>query len=319
VLPEKRRSDAVLCIEYFIGRSPNWNGDDSAYFSQAVDWLVDRHGRENVISAHVHRDETTPHLVAYVVPRDGEKLNAKKWLGGRAVLSAMQTDFWERVGRQHGLERGEEGSVARHQTIKEYYGAVERAQEAVQAIQIPTERQVLEKGLLSTTYEGDEAFAKRVGNAVRDQLMPAAQKGAEAVQIARRERQQAQEVERLRKELSTAKGHQARLESIFQSLGPSQVEQLMGALQRAADQMRDAARVVVGWFQSLGQERPGEDWVVTVKERSTGKTVKLQAHKAAMQLDDAGAKVGDLVEVGPGGGRVLERAYARGRGKGQER
>lgn len=319
VLPEKRRSDAVLCIEYFIGRSPNWDGDDGAYFSQAVDWLVDRHGRDNVISAHVHRDETTPHLVAYVVPRDGERLNAKKWLGGRAVLSAMQTDFWERVGRQHGLERGEEGSVAQHQTIKTYYAAVERAQEAVQAVQIPTERQVLEKGLLSTTYEGDEAFAKRVGNAVRDQLMPAAQKGAEAVQIARRERQQAQEVERLRKELSTAKGHQARLESIFQGLGPGQVEQLMGALQRAADQMRDAARVVVGWFQSLGQERLGEDWVVTVKERSTGETVKLQAHKAAMQLDDAGAKVGDLVEVGPGGGRILERSNARLQQKGLER
>ena len=29
-LPEKRRSDAVLCIEYFIGRSPEWQGDDRA-------------------------------------------------------------------------------------------------------------------------------------------------------------------------------------------------------------------------------------------------------------------------------------------------
>lgn len=90
LLPDKRRSDAVLCIEYFIGASPEFfaqGGDHAGYFGAAREWLLQRHGADNVVSTHVHRDETSPHLIAYVVPRDGEKLNAEKWLGGRAVLS----------------------------------------------------------------------------------------------------------------------------------------------------------------------------------------------------------------------------------------
>lgn len=86
-LPEKRRSDAVLCVEYMITASPEWQGwnDDrqNEYFKQAVEWLEQRHGKHNVVATSIHRDETTPHLVAYVVPLDQEtgKLNAKKFLG----------------------------------------------------------------------------------------------------------------------------------------------------------------------------------------------------------------------------------------------
>ncbi len=41
-IPEKHRSDAVLCVEYFVGASPEHfqNGQDgSAYFAAAVEWL----------------------------------------------------------------------------------------------------------------------------------------------------------------------------------------------------------------------------------------------------------------------------------------
>ena len=91
-LPEKRRSDSVLCIEYFIGASPDYfTGNDpkgERYFATAVEWLKQRHGAENVVATSVHHDETSPHLVAYVVPLDQDgKLNAKSFLGGRAKLA----------------------------------------------------------------------------------------------------------------------------------------------------------------------------------------------------------------------------------------
>ncbi|WP_419851934.1 plasmid recombination protein [Actinobacillus pleuropneumoniae] len=39
----------------------------------------------------MHNDESTPHLVAYVVPLDERgKLNAKKWLGGKKLMNEMQ-------------------------------------------------------------------------------------------------------------------------------------------------------------------------------------------------------------------------------------
>lgn len=129
LLPEKRRKDAVLGIEYFIGASPEWfegrsKDDQDKYFKDARAWLEQRHGAENVLDFSIHRDETSPHAVAYVVPMVDGKLNAKRFLGGRATLSAMQTDFASKVGRRHQLERGLEGSRAHHTTIKDYYARV---------------------------------------------------------------------------------------------------------------------------------------------------------------------------------------------------
>ncbi len=138
-LPEKRRKDAVLAIEYLITASPeamqamDARGRD-AYFNDALKWLRERHGGANVVYAGIHRDESTPHMYAYVVPLDEAtgRLNARKWLGGHAsVLSEMQTDFAEKVGARHGLERGIKGSRAKHERVKRHYGLVNQAADKV--------------------------------------------------------------------------------------------------------------------------------------------------------------------------------------------
>lgn len=128
-LPEKHRKDAVLAVEYLITASPEaMNGKartaQDAYFSDALDWLKTKHGAENVVFSGVHRDESTPHMYAYVVPRVGEKLNAKAFFGGAKALNALQTDFSQSVGVKHGFERGLERSKARHIPIREYYARV---------------------------------------------------------------------------------------------------------------------------------------------------------------------------------------------------
>jgi len=128
-LPEKHRVDAVLAIEYLVTASPDVleaKGRDgqNAYFLDALRWLQARHGKENVVYAGVHRDEASPHMYAYVVPRVGERLNCRHFLGGAKALTEMQTDFAEQVGAKHDLERGLEGSRARHTTLKQYYGRV---------------------------------------------------------------------------------------------------------------------------------------------------------------------------------------------------
>lgn len=128
-LPEKRRSDAVLCIEHLITASPEWAGwgtsEEHDFFEVSKKWLSETYGAKNVVATTIHRDETTPHLVAYVVPLDADtgRLNAKKWLGGRHKLSNMQTAFANEV-KNLGLERGVEGSKAEHTTIQDYYRKV---------------------------------------------------------------------------------------------------------------------------------------------------------------------------------------------------
>lgn len=132
-LPEKRRSDAVLCIEYLITASPEWEGwgksQEDEFFKRSAQWLIDKHGEENIAGMSIHRDISTPHLVAYVVPIDQKgKLNCKDFLGGRAKLNKMQTDFANTVA-DLGLTRGKEGSKAKHTNIKEYYHDINHARD----------------------------------------------------------------------------------------------------------------------------------------------------------------------------------------------
>jgi hypothetical protein len=131
-LPDKYRKDAVRCIEYLITASPEYftsasSKAQNAYFKDATKWLYEKHGKENVVCLNMQLDETSPHLVAYVVPRlpDG-RLSAKEFLGGRAKLRKMQSEFAERVGHPAGLVRGIEGSKAHHTTNKEFNAALKK-------------------------------------------------------------------------------------------------------------------------------------------------------------------------------------------------
>lgn len=189
-LPEKRRSDAVLCIEYMITASPEWDGwndeRQKEYFKQAQEWLEQQHGKQNVVSISIHRDETTPHLIAYVVPLDQEtgRLNAKKFLGGRAKLSALQSDFSKKV-KNLGLERGVEGSKAQHTRVKDYYAKVNEPIPQLKPIDRP------KAGLFETTAQ----YGNKVVDSVLEQIKPQWESMA----------QLAKEVKTARKELSDAR------------------------------------------------------------------------------------------------------------------
>ena len=130
LLPQKRRKDAVLCLEYLITASPSWFISTSGkaqdrFFERAIEWLKTRHNSKNIVCLNCQLDETSPHLVAYIVPitPDG-RLTAKAFIGGRAQLSVMQTDFWNKVGKPFGLIRGLLGSTAKHISPKQYSAAL---------------------------------------------------------------------------------------------------------------------------------------------------------------------------------------------------
>ena len=195
-LPEKRRKDAVLAIEYLVTASPEAmqgksREEQDAYFADALEWLKERHGAENVVYAGIHRDETTPHLYAYAVPLDPDsgRLNAKRWLGGAKALNHMQTDFAERVGERHGLERGIEGSRAKHQTVQRYYASLEQATERRLEIEPSAlEPRVLEKGWLTKSVESPTLVARRITHQINERFEKVAAKAAEFAQE-RRKRQ----------------------------------------------------------------------------------------------------------------------------------
>lgn len=114
----KIKDDAVLITsfilgsdkEFFDGISPE---TQKRFFDDCAEFFAERYGKENVISAVVHLDESTPHLHFNLIPVTGGRLCAKE-LFDRAALRELQTDFYEVVGEKYGLMRGKDGSTAKH-------------------------------------------------------------------------------------------------------------------------------------------------------------------------------------------------------------
>jgi len=140
---KKPRKNAVLCLDYMISAS-NKSLDSAArsrYLNDALKWIRERHGAENVLQVAVHRDENTDaHMHVLVVPlvknERGTKLNASRWLDGKAKLTQMQTEFAKEVGFKHDLTRGVEGSAAKHERVRRFYGLVNQPERELK-IDIP--------------------------------------------------------------------------------------------------------------------------------------------------------------------------------------
>ncbi|KAA6339449.1 Plasmid recombination enzyme [termite gut metagenome] len=119
-------------------------GSLNDWCADSVDWLKQTFGAENLVSAVLHRDETTPHIHATVVPIvTGERRKAKEEKStegkkkyrkknpnaarlcaddvmARDKLKTYQDSYAETM-QKYGLQRGIEGSKAKHITTGQYY------------------------------------------------------------------------------------------------------------------------------------------------------------------------------------------------------
>lgn len=143
----KTRSNSVVALDavytasgdFFKGKS---NEENDQFFRDCLEFHQRKFG--HVISAVIHYDETTPHLHILSVPltQDG-RLSAREIIGNRANLSRMQTEFFEQVGKEHGLERGihmdgqekRQHISAQEHELRELKQKIARGQEELEAIE----------------------------------------------------------------------------------------------------------------------------------------------------------------------------------------
>ena len=226
LLPEKRRKDAVLAVEYVMTASPEWFAQatpeqEKAFFQRSLQWLADKYGADRIVTASIHRDEATPHLSAFVVPLTQDKrLSAKEFIGSRDKMRADQTTYASCVA-DLGLERGIEGSKATHQTIQQHYAAVERGVKPLAVITPKAvEPRVLRKGLFSSDVETPEVVAERLTKAVNEGFAGTIATAATALQERRRAKEMQDTASDLRKRLDL-------LQAPFKGLTKDQVTQVL--------------------------------------------------------------------------------------------
>ena len=144
-LPLKRkvRKDAVLMGAFVISSDGEFfkrlmPSQQRRFFEDATDYFAEKYGEENIISAVVHMDETTPHMHLNLVPVVDRRLCAKELFTPK-TLRELQSDFWEKVGKKWDLERGKPGSQAKHKSVAEY-----KAQKILEAAQSKAENIISE-------------------------------------------------------------------------------------------------------------------------------------------------------------------------------
>jgi hypothetical protein len=171
------RKNAVLALQVYLLRSPEWEGDELEWERASQAWLEQTYGKDNVIESIVHRDETTPHFHALVVPLDEKgKLNARKVCGTPATFQGYQTSYAQAVAHL-GLKRGvpKELTGASHETIGEYYERTKDLAHVEAQIELKEEQ-----------LREEDANVRRL-DAARERLVWEAREARQAATAAKRE------------------------------------------------------------------------------------------------------------------------------------
>lgn len=113
----------------------------NAYFADALKFVgASFGGAQNVLTACVHRDESTAHMQVLVLAQHADKrLSSSRYMGNRTQLSELQDDFHSLVGSKYGLMRGQKRSGAKHVPVRALYGAMNAGAEPPTFREVPAE------------------------------------------------------------------------------------------------------------------------------------------------------------------------------------
>lgn len=131
LIKEKRKSDrairkdAVVYCECIISSDQDFFNNLSEdkqklFFRESLEFLGKKLGKDNIISANVHLDETTPHMHVGFVPIHETSLSAKKVLN-RNFLRDIH-DKMPKFLKENGfdIERGKENAKIKHLETKDF-------------------------------------------------------------------------------------------------------------------------------------------------------------------------------------------------------
>lgn len=142
------RKDVKVCADWVVTLPENLKGipeiQQRQFFEKTYEFLIDRYGEKNVLSANVHNDETTPHMHFAFMPvvwdekKQREKVSAKEVLN-RKDLQTFHQDLDKFLKReipeiyQEGILNGKTVDVANVKELKKYGDEIKRQKEEMTA------------------------------------------------------------------------------------------------------------------------------------------------------------------------------------------
>jgi len=125
-LPRAIRKDATVMVQTMITSDKTFFDkmnklEQISFFEKSYDFIKNRYGERNMVSAIIHFDETTPHMHVNFLPvTDDGRLSARD-LFSPAKLRQLQDDFNKNVNDNgYDLERGKLDSKRKHLNVEEF-------------------------------------------------------------------------------------------------------------------------------------------------------------------------------------------------------
>ena len=160
----KQRKDSVVMQDGLITASPDWIksrpvDEQKEFFNYAYEFVRDRYGEKNILSAVVHLDEATPHMHFVFTPiTEDNRLSSKTIMGGPKGMTKLQDDFYKYISERYQGEfsRGIPSRVTHrthlptylYKNAKDLYSHYEEIRNAINDI-----------GLIGNAKKKDEAIA----------------------------------------------------------------------------------------------------------------------------------------------------------------
>ncbi|MCL2370234.1 MAG: plasmid recombination protein, partial [Firmicutes bacterium] len=85
-----KRADVKVMCDWVVTLPKRMELEERKFFGETFNFLTNRYGKENVISAYVHRDETQPHLHFAFVPATMDKKKNIPKVSAKEVLTRVE-------------------------------------------------------------------------------------------------------------------------------------------------------------------------------------------------------------------------------------
>lgn len=143
-LGQRWRKDAVEALDVFVGGSQESllalsKSEQDSYFRDALTFIKARWPGAVVLTAAVHRDESTPHMQVILAARsENGTFQGNAMVGNKGKLHDLQNEYFAHVSEKYGLERGEIGLEERpkHIPIRTYYAFANAHPDLVESLRL---------------------------------------------------------------------------------------------------------------------------------------------------------------------------------------
>ena len=146
---QNRKDVNVMCSWVLTAPKDLPSSEQERFFKASYDFMANRYGEENVISAYVHLDETTPHIHFAFIPitedkkKGGFKVSAKEVINKRelqAFHQELDKHLEKALGHSVGVLNGSTKDGNKSISELKEKSALERAEKAEKAAVIAEQR-----------------------------------------------------------------------------------------------------------------------------------------------------------------------------------